>query len=127
MEEFGLMDSVKDAADQGEEIPPPIDHQELRREEVVEEEVPQAQPEIEKERKRKWLQLDRSKRLAIRRLHHMTGHASTSAMQRMLISAGTAPEVVAAFQHFRCGKETAGCAASYSHGSSLSLQPPVDV
>eukprot|EP00439_Symbiodinium_sp_Y106_P068391 s2336_g11.t1 len=102
-EEFGMIDGVFRENDLGEDLPPPIDHQELGREEQLEEEPPpEGQPAFEQERKKRWLGIDRHKRLAIRRLHHMTGHASTEAMVRMLRSAGTSAEVVAACKHFRC-------------------------
>ncbi|CAE7591026.1 RE1 [Symbiodinium sp. CCMP2592] len=101
-EEFGLVDGILNDDDVGGDLPPPVDHQEMKREEHLEEEQPQGQPQFEQERKKKWLAIDRNKRLAIRRLHHMTGHASKEAMVRMLRSAGTSADVVAACHHFRC-------------------------
>ena len=103
LEEFGMIDGILGDEDLAEQLPPPVDTHEIGREEELEElPPPQAQAEVERERKRKWLAIPRNKRLAIRRLHHMTGHASTSAMVRMLRSAGTSAEVVAACRHFRC-------------------------
>ncbi|CAE7485137.1 RE2 [Symbiodinium sp. CCMP2592] len=101
-EEFGLLDAVGP----GEE-PPPLPEQappeELQRQEHLEETTPTSeQPVSEKERRAKWLGISRNQRLAIRRLHHMTGHASNEAMMRMLRSAGSSPNTVAACRHFRC-------------------------
>ena len=107
MEEFGTLDAIHGSEDLGELDFVAADPRELRREEGLEESAPvsreeEAQPIFEKERRKKWLAIDRRKRLAIRRLHHMTGHASNEAMIRMLRAAGAAPEVVSACRHFRC-------------------------
>ena len=101
-EEFGMIDGVFGENDVGVGFPSPLNGQEMQREETLEESTEVQQPEFEKERRRKWLRIDRQKRLAIRRLHHMTGHASNEAMMRVLRSAGTAPEVVSACRSFRC-------------------------
>ena len=102
-EEFGMIDGVHQEEDLGDPTPSPEDSHEMSREEHLEEAPPpEDQPDFEKARKQKWLAIPRNKRLAIRRLHHMTGHASNSAMIRMLRSAGTSAEVVAACRHFRC-------------------------
>ena len=107
MEEFGTLDAIHGKDDLGELDFVTADPRELRREEGLAESAPispeeTAQPLLEKDRRKKWLAIDRSKRLAIRRLHHMTGHSSNEAMIRMLRAAGTAPEVVSACRHFRC-------------------------
>ncbi|CAE7367988.1 RE1 [Symbiodinium necroappetens] len=94
-EEFGMIDGVHRDEDLGDPLPSPENSHEMSREERLDEEPPpEAQPDFEKVRKQKWLAIPRNKRLAIRRLHHMTGHASNSAMIRMLRSAGTSAEVV---------------------------------
>lgn len=56
----------------------------------------------ELDRRKNWLKLDRSKRVAIRRLHNMMGHCSTQALVRMLTSAMAGKDVIEAAHHFRC-------------------------
>ena len=53
-------------------------------------------------RRERWRRNPYNMRVALRRLHHMTGHASTSAMQRLLRTAGAAPAAVRALEYFRC-------------------------
>ncbi|CAE7237433.1 RE2 [Symbiodinium necroappetens] len=102
-EELGTLDALHRPEDEIDvPMPPPLQPHELQREEVLEEAAEPQQPEAEKERKRKWLRLERNQRLAIRRLHHMTGHASNESMMRMLRAAGSSPTVVAACRFFRC-------------------------
>ena len=60
-------------------------------------------PEAEKLRRREWLKISKEERIGIRRLHHMTSHASKPQLQRMLRYAGAAPKVVGAVKYFRCG------------------------
>ncbi|CAE7699666.1 unnamed protein product [Symbiodinium sp. CCMP2592] len=101
-EEFGPIDAINQSEDEGDLLPPPVSTEEVRREEGLEEDQEAGQPEFEKERRRKWLLLERPKRLALRRLHQMTGHASNEAMARMLRSAGSEPATVTACKYFRC-------------------------
>ena len=60
-------------------------------------------PEAEKIRRREWLKINKQERIGIRRLHHMTSHASKPQLQRMLRYAGASPKVIGAVKHFRCG------------------------
>ena len=53
-------------------------------------------------RKQEWLKLPYAQRVAVRRLHQMTGHASTSAMGRMLRVARASPEVLHKLKFFKC-------------------------
>ena len=53
-------------------------------------------------RKQEWLKLPYAQRVAVRRLHQMTGHASTSAMGRMLRVARASPEVLHKLKLFKC-------------------------
>ena len=55
-----------------------------------------------RERRRRWRELPYTQRVALRRLHTMTGHASSSAMKRLLRTAGADPKAIAALDHFRC-------------------------
>ena len=55
-----------------------------------------------RERRQRWRQLPYTQRVALRRLHTMTGHASSSAMKRLLRTAGADPKAIAAMDHFRC-------------------------
>ncbi|CAE7415150.1 RE1 [Symbiodinium microadriaticum] len=116
------LDAVRTEEDQGEPLPPPLNDPEMNREEHLEEETEQSQPEFEKERRRKWLRLERNKRLAVRRLHIMTGHASKESMMRMLRAAGSDPAVVSACRYFRCQ----ACLEKQvpTQPSSVGLAPP---
>ena len=49
-----------------------------------------------------WRELDYGQRVALRRLHNMTGHSSPAAMQRLLRTAGADPKVIRALEHFSC-------------------------
>ena len=100
-QEFGTLDAA-DTNEHDEVLPNFTPSPELHRQESLEEEQLGQLPVTEQERKRKWLGISRNQRLAIRRLHHMTGHASNEAMMRMLRSAGSSPAVVSARRHFRC-------------------------
>ena len=60
-------------------------------------------PHGEKVRRQEWLKLSKDERVGVRRLHHMTSHASRPQLQRMLRYAGAPPRVVKGVQHFRCG------------------------
>ena len=55
-----------------------------------------------RERRRRWRELPYTQRVALRRLHTMTGHASSSSMKRLLRTAGANPKAIAALDHFRC-------------------------
>ncbi|CAE7746374.1 unnamed protein product, partial [Symbiodinium necroappetens] len=49
-----------------------------------------------------WRKLPREQRVALRRLHTMTGHSSPAAMQRLLRTANADPEAIKALNHFYC-------------------------
>ncbi|CAE7670799.1 RE2 [Symbiodinium microadriaticum] len=49
-----------------------------------------------------WKELGYGQRVALRRLHNMTGHASPASMQRLLRTAGADPKVIRALDHFTC-------------------------
>ena len=84
-------------------IPEKHDQHELERQEMMEEAIsPVKLAEIEMERKRKWLRAPREVRVALRRLHHMIGHGSNSAMQQLLRTAGASTESCEAARHFAC-------------------------
>ena len=53
-------------------------------------------------RRQQWRTLPYNQRVALRRLHSMTGHAAPSAMKRLLRTAGADPKAIAALDHFRC-------------------------
>ena len=55
-----------------------------------------------RQRRQRWRQLPYAQRVALRRLHSMTGHASPAAMKRLLRTAGADPKAIAALDHFRC-------------------------
>ena len=82
--------------------PDRLNERELQRQEGMEE-LPAPPDTVEKEvqRKQKWMRASRPIRLALRRLHNMTGHSSVSAMQQMLMTAGASSQVEAA-RHFSC-------------------------
>ena len=70
-----------------------MDAQELQQQEQVEEApAPPDLMELQATRKFKWLRIPRETRVAIRRLHHMIGHGSNSAMLQLLRTAGAASE-----------------------------------
>lgn len=83
--------------------PDRLNEQELQRQEGMEE-LPPPPDTVEKEvqRKQKWMRASRPIRLALRRLHNMTGHSSVSAMQQMLKTAGASSQVLEAARHFSC-------------------------
>ena len=62
----------------------------------------EADPTSEKMRKREWRKLSRAARVGIRRLHHMTSHATRSQMTRMLKYANADHNVLRGVRHFRC-------------------------
>ena len=80
-----------------------IDDHELQRQEQMEElDSPTQLMEVEVERKRKWLQVPKDIRIALRRLHHMTGHGSSASMLQLLRTAGASPKALEAARHFAC-------------------------
>ena len=80
-----------------------MDAQELQQQEQVEEApAPPDLMELQATRKFKWLRIPRETRVAIRRLHHMIGHGSNSAMLQLLRTAGAASEACEAVRHFAC-------------------------
>lgn len=103
---FGTLDAVVDKMDEGSAVsvvPEKHDEHELVRQEMMEEvDSPVKLAEIEMERKRKWLRAPREVRVALRRLHHMIGHGSNSAMQQLLRTAGASTESCEAARHFAC-------------------------
>ena len=54
------------------------------------------------ESRAEWRKLPMATRVAVRRLHTMTGHSSISSMQRILRTSGGDPKVIRALKHFRC-------------------------
>jgi hypothetical protein len=100
---LGSLDKIYDESD----LAPPGLHQhrtddkELKGEEDRQERD-EALAEEDAIRKQEWLRLPYSQRVAVRRLHQMTGHASTSAMSRMLRVAKAAPEVIQRLRYFKC-------------------------
>ena len=103
---FGTLDAVVDKMDEGSAVsvvPEKHDEHELVRQEMMKEvDSPVKLAEIEMERKRKWLRAPREVRVALRRLHHMIGHGSNSAMQQLLRTAGASTESCEAARHFAC-------------------------
>ena len=73
---------------------------------IREETAPPVLPEVEAAplmaSRNAWRQLPRSQRVALRRLHTMTGHSSAAAMQRLLRTAGADPAAIKALNHFHC-------------------------
>ena len=57
---------------------------------------------LEATRRNKWLKASRATRVALRQLHTMTGHCSTSSMISMLRTAGAAGSTIEAARHFAC-------------------------
>ena len=62
----------------------------------------EADPEAERLRKMEWRKLARAERVGVRRLHHMTSHATKSQMTRMLRYANADPHIIRAVKHFKC-------------------------
>ena len=80
-----------------------LDDAELGREEDVQEKIDaDLLMKQEEKRRQNWIRLPREKRLALRRLHCMTGHCSHAAMTRMLKAAGADHDVVTAVRYFQC-------------------------
>ena len=81
---------------------PPQVELDLVREEMQEDIQRIEEPEHEKLRRQKWLQINKQERIGIRRLHVMTSHATKPQMQRMLRYSNAPAEVIAAVKHFKC-------------------------
>ena len=118
------LDAVYDAQDLATMVPKggQIDEQAL-----VDEETPN--PDLEKEessqmreRRAKWRALPQATRIAVRRLHTMTGHSSIASMQRLLRTAGGDPDVVRALPYFHC----AACAERKKPAQPPATRPPSD-
>ena len=74
---------------------------------IIAEEGPPQEQEAEEakplqKKRMAWRELGYGQRVALRRLHNMTGHASPAAMQRLLRTAGADPKVIKALEHFTC-------------------------
>ncbi len=103
--DFGSLDSIMDEDD----LAPRslqrdgLNEMELQRQEELEElPSPPNSVSIEVERKRKWLRAPKAVRIALRRLHNMTGHSPTSAMIQLLRTSGASSQVIEATRHFAC-------------------------
>ena len=104
---LGTLDLVQDDDDlspQQDLLPTHLNQEELQRQELLEERpiAGDQEMELEKTRRSKWLRIPRPTRLALRRLHNMTGHSSSSNMVQLLRTAGATPAVVEACKHFAC-------------------------
>ena len=103
--DLGSFDMIQDEKDVGRsvDLPGRISNEELHRQEAWEEAPsPVELMEVETERKAKWLRAPREVRIALRRLHCMTGHGSTSSMIQMLRTAGASSQVLEVCRHFSC-------------------------
>ena len=108
-EEMGELDAVHSEQDLAPQTKKRrVDPQEIEREELIleqsvrENRTDQLVMAQEDKRRRGWLTLPKEKRLAIRRLHTMTGHCSTMALRRMLIASAADKDVVDAVKFFQC-------------------------
>ena len=104
---IGVLDMIQDARDMvpGKDLlPARLDEGEIRRQEGLEEQplCEGQEMELEQERRQKWLKIPRATRLALRRLHNMTGHSTTSSMVQLLRTAHATPAVIEACRHFAC-------------------------
>eukprot|EP00435_Cladocopium_sp_Y103_P034047 s298_g8.t1 len=103
--ELGSLDYIYDEDDLSRNpiLPERVDNFELQRQENLEEAPSHPDlMELEATRKFKWLRIPRETRVAIRRLHHMIGHGSNSAMLQLLRTAGASSEACEAVRHFAC-------------------------
>ena len=103
--DLGTLDYVQDERDVARttSTSTAIDEHELHRQEQLEEVDPPLQlMEMEVERKQKWLRVPKDIRIALRRLHHMTGHGSNASMLQLLRTAGASPQALEASRHFAC-------------------------
>ncbi len=103
--DFGSLDSIMDDDD----LAPRslqrdgLNEVELHRQEELEELPPPPHSvNIEVERKRKWLSAPKTARIALGRLHNMTGHSPPSAMVQLLRTSGASSQVIETTRHFAC-------------------------
>ena len=104
--DLGTFDFIQEDSDvkRDVELPGRVDEGQILREEAIES-YPMAEGqlmEVESERKRKWLRTPKEIRIALRRLHHMTGHGSSASMIQMLRTAGASTVTLEACRHFAC-------------------------
>ena len=100
--DLGSFDYVQDDKDVGRsvDLPGRVNDEELQLQESWEEmPSPVELMEVETERKAKWLRAPKEVRIALRRLHCMTGHGSTI---QMLRTAGASSQVLEVCRHFAC-------------------------
>ena len=88
-------------------LPDYAEKKEQEQMEIIHEETPHPPPpspegHAMQSRQRLWKQLPYTTRVALRRLHNMTGHAPPSAMQRLLRTAGADPDAIRGLDNFRC-------------------------
>eukprot|EP00435_Cladocopium_sp_Y103_P032430 s1165_g8.t1 len=95
------LDAIHTSADLGHNTKESIEET-VEHEEMLEQLDKEADPESEKTRREEWRKLTKAERVGIRRLHHMTSHATKPQMMRMLKYANAARHVVRAVKHFRC-------------------------
>ena len=76
--------------------------EEKMQEDAAMDDMPDVAMKQEELRRQGWLKLPREKRLALRRLHNMTGHCSHAAMTRMLKASGSDRDVIQAVKFFQC-------------------------
>ena len=104
--DLGTLDVIQDERDLApqQDLRGRLSAEELQRQQNLEENPLSAgeEMEMEQERRRKWLRISRATRLALRRLHNMTGHGSSSSMVQLLRTAGATPQVIEACRHFAC-------------------------
>ena len=104
---LGVLDTIQDERDlapQQDLLPDHLSPDELQRQEQLEESPLAAdqEMELERDRRHKWLKLPRPTRLALRRLHTMTGHSSPASMVQLLRTANAAPAVIEGCRSFAC-------------------------
>ena len=87
----------------------------IREDENQHDESEALESDVLRKSREEWRKLPEATRIAVRRLHTMTGHSSVPAMQRILRTSGADPEVIRALRHFRCP----ACAAK-----AKPLRPP---
>ena len=99
---LGTLDKIYDEQDLAPN--PPLPHR-AEEDDLRGEEDREGEPgttEGDRVRKKQWLSLPYAQRVALRRLHQMTGHSSIGAMARMLRVARAAPEVINKVKYFKC-------------------------
>ena len=104
MQELEPFDEIYETNDLGPGLPQGKEAQEheYQRLEGYEEIHREAEPNEEKIRKTEWMKLTREERVSVRRLHHMTSHATRPQLQRMLKYAGALPHIIRGVKFFRC-------------------------